>query len=329
MDTGQGRSVKTMLGLGLLLPGLLLAASFGASADTAWGAQERQVTLQSAADGFGLVSTNPGSDDQIVAEFDARSASFSLQFTDPDDAVDLHLETSFASLIEFRDEDDDGRYGPGDVVVRNVDFTELDGTVVPTPLSGGGHAVVVSYDIPAPPADAALPSIQEAGSFRLLFTMVPEPRMVAGAQMQPTEVAFAVEAMDFPFAEEDTLLAMETVATVPAGDSLSIVPGGLATGRDSFDVAFGLRPGVERNGFDSDAPQAWSATGDQIATVVTTWPHSDSLRHEGGYTVERASEGGFAQLIRSPPGEPWLYLAGLATVLVGLGIPTIRRLRGT
>jgi hypothetical protein len=133
--------------------------------------------------------------DRIRVRFEAEDGELRLDFVVPGSTdTELQLEIAFEAVMEFLDEDGDGRFDVGERVVQRAEVKDLP---FEAPILEGlddGHRIEVTYNA--------------SFTFRLVFFVFPTETRVNGTLVKPTEVKFDIAIDNFPFAEEDTYLAV-------------------------------------------------------------------------------------------------------------------------
>lgn len=333
-------SVKPIPALALALTGLVLLAPLASAAepeeDLAWRREGRVLDVRGGDNGFTFSSQRSSalSVDALSGSFDARTATFTadLVATAPVEAS-LGMDTTWLQVVEYRDLDGDGRYGLADETVHAIRIPGLPHQTVVTPLLSGGQTATVTYTLPANATDpdpvlgGGLPSPR--GTLRLTFTFVPSGALVAGSQLQPTDIGLRMELRDFPFQAGSTRLALVAKVSTDGPAAPPIEPGEarLAVATDTHGLKAQWAPQTLADGVE--APAGWSSlsSDDQSATVVLSLPRGDVVSQGGSVSAHRWQDDVAEALRDLPPGDWRLYAAGLAGIVVALGVPSLRRLR--
>jgi hypothetical protein len=268
-------------------------------------------------------------DDLLTGTVNAPAGRLDARFMSVEpEAAELALTVTWQRLVEYRDADGDGRFGLADPELQRIAIAQLPATTTVTPLLGGGQSATVTYTLPINESDPSpLPGVpRQHGSLRLTFALVPRSASVASAALDPTDLGLGVEVRDFPYGAADTRLALvsEVATLAPRLDreaaGVSLASGGVTLGLrwDETALADGAR--------QSATVTTVSGRADQV-TVIQSMPRGDRVEQDGGMTAQRWTAG-VVEAIRDLPLGDWrFYTLGLAAVAVGLGVPSLRRLR--
>jgi hypothetical protein len=315
---------------------LVAAQPPDAQEDAAWRNDPRDLSFASDTAGFRFHSARQSGlgRDSLDGSFDAASALLTLAFTAeaPGNGTLSGLDVAWPSLVEFRDQDGDGAYGLADQEIQRIHVAGLPSTVVSAPLVPAGRQATVTYALPANASQpGSLPLGDQVsgpqGTMRLGFSIVPRPALVDGAALDPLQLGMKVEVQDFPFKQKDTLLALEVRAS-------TATPGGVQASLPDLVVRHGeLRirlfwaADAQADGAPAAAPATAVTRQPGNATVVLALPRSHRVAETGSFAVQRFPAPVEQALRIRPPGDWGMYAAGLATVGLLFGAPSLRRLR--
>lgn len=134
--------------------------------------------------------------DEIRVHFRADDAELRLEFAPPEaEATELQLELTVVGLVEFLDANGDGRLGLGEQVVQELQVDDLAFSPPVRTEEGTGHLITVAY------------SSGNLG-LELRFHVVQNATQIGTVRVVPTEVKFDVIVTDFPYQDQDGLLAL-------------------------------------------------------------------------------------------------------------------------
>lgn len=125
----------------------------------------------------------------------------------------MRLTLEYASVVEFRDMDGDGRLGIGDDVVRELVLSTAPGaTLQSVPrMQSGSYESVARYPLNG---TGLLPGVAE-----IRFIVLSEPATIEGETRSPSRVFIEAAVDSFPFQRNDTRLAVKVRQT--GGTNLS------------------------------------------------------------------------------------------------------------
>lgn len=141
-------------------------------------------------------------EDELKFIIDTEEVEAKLEFTSEnvtgEDSVELKVR--FLELREFRDADGDGAFDQGEEIVQTVELADAswrDLAVNETTVDGaGGQKLTAVADLPG------------GGRFGLDFIVLGDFATVGAVDLMPTDVKFDIRILDFPFAEDGTLVAL-------------------------------------------------------------------------------------------------------------------------
>ncbi len=312
----------------------LLAAPFGAAAaqeDLAWRLDRRQLSMGMAGDVLQFSSTRDSAlgRDAFTGSFDPALARLDVRFQGKEpEAADAGLSVAWTALVEYRDADGDGRLSLSDPEVQRIALAGLPASVAIVPALGGQSAVA-TFTLPDNGTDGPLPGVTSGhGSVRVTLTLVPQPSSVAGGlSLGPTDLGLATAVDGMPFKAADSRLALVLDVSTAGGLPLSRQDGRLAF--STSHLTLGLAPDSLARGDDGEQPAPASTVSqrDDQALVMQELPRGDHAEHGSRIAVQRWQDDVAAALGHLPLGDWRFYLAGAGLVAVGLGIPSLRRLR--
>lgn len=309
----------------------LAPAAAAAAEDAPWRLEVRDIAVASTATGFTYSSDreSPLGDDLLSGAFQADPPRLEARLTARDpDAADGLLRVEWRELVEYRDADGDGRFGLADPVTQRIALAGLPASTVVTPVLGGQTATV-TYTLPANESGSGpLPVPGERGTLRLTFTLVASPANIAGHALDPTDLGLGADVRGFAYVAADTSLALVSDVATPLprldheADGVGV---SLAAGALTFRLAW---DDAVADGVAQPAPVTATSLGAERVQLVQSWPRGeDAVGQRGTLAAQRWSDVG-AVLESLPPGDWRFYALGLAAVAVGLGVPSLRRLRG-
>ncbi|MBW3582281.1 MAG: hypothetical protein KY455_04185 [Euryarchaeota archaeon] len=325
---------RTNLRLFALFTVAVFATAGAASAqaddtDEAWREEPRELEGRAMADGFSLMSRRDSElgSDRIEVSFSVDDASLRYSFVSLEEGNETVIVTrlAFLALVEFRDRDEDGRYGLGDEAVQRYDLATLDARMAPAePVLEGGFAAVATYPLEnrsrgdEGPLGGDTPELVP-GELRFVFRMSPEVRIAPSGRVAPTEVAIDVALDRFPFQEGDTQVALETrfASNRPLVD-VTDAASGLSVGEGVFSSRYAWP--------EMDAPPAAVLAEDGAVVAFSMARETASL---GPLRLGAARTVGVPEeVVRFfTEGEPWVYATGALVALVAAGVPAVMRLR--
>ncbi|HEX9816237.1 MAG TPA: hypothetical protein VGB18_04595 [Candidatus Thermoplasmatota archaeon] len=211
------RTRTTLLATALLgLGGLFLSASSSVDAQVASACafeptgslkDRRVVDFDLAPTSFRFTSRSEDTTNTMRGSFDLGTARFHVQAETIDATTPIRLTLEYASVVEFRDMDGDGRLGLGDDVVRELALPGAAGATlhsVPR-MHAGSYETVARYPLNA---SALLSGVAE-----LRFIVLSEPATFAGEPHWPSRVFVEASVDNFPSARNDTRLAVKVRQT--------------------------------------------------------------------------------------------------------------------
>lgn len=191
-------TAKSAGAIALLLLVILLAPVAVANGDdNGFALEPRDVEVAADDTEFRICSRGPDGD-EIRVRFRADDARLELDFVPPgNETVELELDLRMEALVEFSDRNGDGFFNLTDPVVQELEVDDL--PFLPPVLQpvDTGYRISVSYGLP-----------NDGLSLGFVFHVVRVATEVDGVWVTPVEVKFDVLVEDFPYAEEDTLLAL-------------------------------------------------------------------------------------------------------------------------
>ncbi len=163
--------------------------------DDAFEDAPRTVEVEEENDGFEIRSFG-AQGDRIRVRFEAEDGELRLDFVVPESGqTEVQLEIAFEEVMEFLDEDGNGRFNLGERVVQRFEVDDLSFDAPILEDFDGGHRIEVTY--------------VSSFTFRLVFYVFPTQTMLNGTLVKPTQVKFDIGVDGFPFAQADTYLAIE------------------------------------------------------------------------------------------------------------------------
>lgn len=317
------------LALACLATVALAPAAAALTEDVAWRLEPRGIAMASTADGFTYSSDRDSAlgDDLLSGSFQADPPRLDARLTARDpEAADGRLTVEWRELVEYRDADGDGRFGLADPVAQRMALAGLPSTSVVAPVLGGRSATV-TYSLPDNASRSGpLPVPGDQGTLTLTFTLVSSPATIAGHALDPADLGLGAEVRGFPYVAEDTRLALVSDVATPlpsldhAADGLGVALGaGALTLRLAWEDA--LADGVAH-----PAPATVVSGSAERAHLVQSWPRGDEVGQRGSVAAQHWADAG-AVLEALPPGDWRFFALGLGAVALGLGIPSLRRLR--
>lgn len=314
--------------LAALALALLAPSAAAATEDVAWRLDQRLVSMSAVPGGFTFLSSRDSAlgDDVLSGSFDQQAGRLDVRMaTREPDRSEAVLSLSWTTLVEYRDADGDGRLGLADPVLQRIELARLPSTTSVAPILGGQSATA-TYTLPANGTDGPLPVPSERGSLRLAFTLVTTPTTVAGASLVPAQLGLSAEVRSFPYQAGDSRLALVShVAT--SAPRLDHDVGGVAVTQGNLTFRLAWAEVATADGVAQPAPSTGTSEQADRATLVQSWPRGEQVEQDGGMTAQRWTDGAAALVDALPPGDWRFYTLGVAVVAVGLGVPSLRRLR--
>ncbi len=162
---------------------------------------------------FQFTSRSEDAANTLRGSFDLDTARFQLQAEQSGAATPVRLTLEYASVVEFRDMDGDGRLGLGDDIVRELVLSAAAGATlhsVPR-MQSGSYESVARYPLNG---TGLLPGVAE-----IRFIVLSEPASIGGETRSPSRVFVEAAVDSFPFQRNDTRLAVKVRQT--GGTNLS------------------------------------------------------------------------------------------------------------
>ncbi len=116
-------------------------------------------------------------------------------FTPETNSTEVQLQLTFESLWEYLDENGNGRFDSGERIVQDIRVDDMPFVGPSTEPFSGGTRIELEYSL----ADL---------DFQLVFWVFENETDLNGTLVRPTEVKFDITLRDFPFAREDSGLAV-------------------------------------------------------------------------------------------------------------------------
>lgn len=307
----------------------LLAAPLGAAQepveDVAWRLDARVVAMAAQGDAFTFSSSRASElgDDLLSGAFQPDpprlQARFTAQDPDPTEAV---LQVEWRELVEYRDADGDGRLGLADPVVQRIPLAGLSSSTAVAPVLGGRSATV-TYTLPSNSSGSSpLPVPGDDPTLRIIVTLVGSPATIGGRSLVPTDLGLAVQLHRFPYADDSSLVALVSEVASPA----AVETGSGQVGVEAQALSFRLGWDAARaDGVASPASATATSASPGRAQMVQSLPRGDDASQDGSIRTQRWTAADVLEAL--PPGDWRFYALGVAAVAVGLGVPSLRRLR--
>ncbi len=293
--------------------------------DSAWAARERQLEVTPKDRGFTASSRSDRDGDVIVSSYAPERAELALSYdgAGASSSDRRAIRVDLDAILEFRDENGNGRYDVSEPVASRWSIRDLESTVNITP-SEAGTTVRVSHAIPG------------NGSLSLIFHLVEVESRSLETLVLPSETKYDIVIDRYPFVQNDTLLALGTSVNAPAALAPAIRDGmpSIVTreaGRAAFyswvpeadvdgtltDVAWSVHTSVGASG-------TGSAETDGNAIVYFTYARGVTIVHDPSVGVMNV----VVEAIESVLGNPIAYAAGLAFGVAIVAIVGAGRVRG-
>ncbi|MBW3583792.1 MAG: hypothetical protein KY455_11890 [Euryarchaeota archaeon] len=185
---------------------------------------ERKVEVETDDDGVSMVfkREDGAGEDKVEMEFRVDDATFRTKYETENatEEMELKLSVVFGALAEFRDSDGDGAYDDGETIVSAWSLgeggeTELEG--VPDLEELGGDRSIdwgtpevrdVTADGVTGKTIVVAGTFDGAGAFLLRFHVFGDFVDFQGESLHPTSAKIDIVFRDYPFEEEDTLVAL-------------------------------------------------------------------------------------------------------------------------
>ncbi len=293
-----------------------------------WESRERELDVREEPQGFHATSTARDGGDVVTSSYEASRAALTLALApgaDNDSPVRA-ITANMDSILEFRDENENGRYDIGETVVSGHAVKSLPVTVDAAP-SDVGRTVSVHHGLPG------------GGSLSLIFHLVSVESTSDGANILPTETKYDIIIADYPFVNGDTLLALGTVvsSTAPLKHTVRAGMPTLTTHQADRVVFFSWVPEAAVDGVTTEV--AWSvhasvggsgSSGAETSTdaiVYFTYTQGALVVHDPSLGVMTAS---IAEAVGKVLGSPAAYIAGAAfaaLVVAGAAAGRLRKRR--
>lgn len=185
---------------------------------------ERKVEVETDEEGVSMVfkREDGASEDKVEMKFSVDDATFRTKYETENvtEETELKLSVVFGALAEFQDADGDGAYDDGETLVSAWSLgeggeTELEGAPDLEELGGDrsidwGTPEVrdVTADGVAGKTIVVAGTFDGAGAFLLRFHVFGDFVDFQGESLHPTSAKIDIVFRDYPFQEDDTLLAL-------------------------------------------------------------------------------------------------------------------------
>lgn len=278
-----------------------------------WEQDNRQVSARSDGAGIALHSARESAagKDTLQANYDARAATlaFSLEAVEPA-AATLATSMAFLAVSEFRDDDRDGRLGPGDPILRRVPIAGTPFVASVQPVGVGGWQATATHTLPPDPA-----TLSDGGQFRVTIRAFPDRR--GDATPSPATVSLETVILGAAVAN-GTHLALEV--SFDSTRDPTALNGDLAT-----IEAHGYRLAVRW--LDPGAGDVVEGGRTHATYFVRSAPVSDHVEHSASLAASRPSAQSHSMLPDLPHGSLLAYGAAAAVCVILLVLPLVRRAR--
>ncbi len=255
-------------------------------------------------------------------EFQANDAVLRLSFASYEpDATAFRVELGFVALLEFLDQDGDGRYGLSDTEVRRFPLeNQPEWTITEDSAPADAHAAVARLPLDAGEAQGGILDPEPPpppGLLTLRFVVGGRDRSEAGQLLAPTDVVLGLQVERFPFAANESRLALETrvessVGVRPTVDGLEGAEGphGWTLRWATTAELDGQTDPVHVNVL-ADPRLRDSDDLDRTVTVAYGYGQADLLVYDPVLGVSRVPTSAEPVLVpAAPPGHVGLYTVG-------------------
>lgn len=311
-----------LIAVGLLLsPGVASsqAPSLGPRVDEDWALEER--TLQSRVS-FTDLSLTSSRNSTLAADewdlaFDARQASLFLAANGsrPDGPTSATLGLRIRSLIEFQDQDGDGRLGLGDPIVQQMLLTD------------GQSGWVESVTRPDGQVEPHVRYWAQGANLEVVFRPTAHGTVTGGGS--PTAVPLEVRVLSFPYLTDNrTHLALELRIDSP----VAVSGNGLATPDGALRTFLAWAPGTAADGNETPLGVTLQrylggATPQWLLALSQPRESADAVHLAVG--VARVAPGEtLPDILKQISGDWRFYVLGVLVAAAVVGWPLYRRLRG-
>lgn len=167
-----------------------------------WEEEEREVDVEVDPEEFRIESRRDSSlgRDTLRAEFDLDEARLDLRFEREENGSESEssLRLDDWILVEYRDENGDGAFQPGEAVVQRV--TPEDASTRSLEATGAGtlHRINATYGLGAP-----------SSRWTISFLIPSQATSADGLRIAATEIKFDILIEDFPYREPTSALAVQ------------------------------------------------------------------------------------------------------------------------
>lgn len=312
------------------------ASPYRAEADADWAREERTLEFSHDSEGFSYQSHRASDlgEDLIEGEFDLDDALFTYRFisTQLENETTIETEVRFGRLVEYRDMDQDGRYGLGDRPVQTIRTADIEDETLT--VRGGVTDDVYRAEVVYPLHNGGLGGVGGSGALGepaliLEFVVAPNTHVEQGRSIQPTQASFEVRVHDFQYQDNDTRLALITGVT----SSQALDPAATdVAGSDGFhDVVYRWQSSSS-SGILRDVHLVQdTAHGDaapQNADVIFSYARTQDVGHTASVEAVRYKAQAFAPIIEPLLTGDWrFYSVGILISLAAVAGPAYARLR--
>lgn len=287
--------------------------------------ENRVVDYDLSPSGFEFVSRSEVTTNTLRGSFDLRSARVQIQAEGLGFAMPVRMTVEYASVVEFRDADGDGRLGLGDEVVRELSLATARGASLHTVprMQAGSYESLARYPLNV--------SGLFSGVAEVRFVILSVATSVEGEQRSPGRLFMEVAVDSFPFARNDTRLAVKVRQY--GGSDLSAASDEIVSGTDGGRLSYRWSRCVGRDGtmlpVGPVVLEYPSGAAPRTATVFA-FPDGDRIEHASSLGLAPASVevAGFDVETFLPTGNGWIFGAaavGASGMIVATAWRRVRR----
>ena len=275
--------------------------------------------------GFEFKSRSEDTTNTLQGSFDLATARVHMQVEGLEAATPARMTLEYASIVEFRDLDGDGRLGLGDEVVREVALPGKAGAsiqAVPR-MQAGAYESLARYPLNG---TGLLSGVAE-----LRFVVLADATTIAGEQRSPGRVFVEVAVESFSFARNDTRLAVK--ARQYGGTNLSAASDEVVSESPAGRLSYRWSRCVGRDGtmlpVGPVVVEYPSGAAPRTATVFA-FPDGDRIEHASslGLAPEPPEPQVFDVTALLPSGNAWIFAAATVGAAAMIVATAWRRVRG-
>lgn len=299
----------------LLMTGAQASGPFlGRDMDADWESDDRKGALAVTSTRFEYESARNSTlgDDVMTVTWDSDEALLSAHLDAREPEASKALLWRAESLVEYRDEDGDGRFTLGDPVVQRLAFESMgNADLARQRLEGGRDQIDATYFVAG-----------TNGRITFSFLLAPTAQADAGPVVATSSIPTDLRIDRFPFREDGTSLAL--LSRVGPG----LQPGtGYAAGGDRIMSYLAWDRFEEVDGVSTVTPATFQTYDAAESVLVFNYGGGESIRHGFlvGFARPSASEQGLAgvddRLTDELVGNWPTYLAALSlATMVALAV---------